>query len=539
MIATAFALRLGRWGIAGFSALAFLSSFIQAIGFYRIAGHTVQERSAFAHSMAALAAQFTVILPAPSGLDTVGGYVQWRSFGFLTIVFAIWALASASSAARGDEDRGMVETLLAAGLTRLGLIWSRIIGFAASSLIASLAAGLGLIVAAAGSDDSVSGRSVLEAALVLTAVALSCYSLALLVSQVGAARIAAAAAGIVLLLLFLINSLSRNFSSLSSVRWLSPFRYYELNQPLSSGTVDVRATLMLLVIALAGGIAAAVAFAFRDLGSPLMGLPTRSSPSTPEGSRFPLWRMPVARGLYEHRVGIGVWTIGMAIIGALCVALTKSMLQPLMSIPALGSFFGGFLNGHLYSAFLGYVWLAPAQLLFAGFALTHVARWSAEDVNGRLEMILANPFSRTAVLVERALVLTVGATVIAVVSGLAVGYASHEHSIDVDAARLAAASLLLVPFALVFAAAGSVLAAWNPRAALGLLGAFAFASYLISEVGPILAWPEWIQHLSAFKLFGTPLTSGVDRAGLLVMAVIIVVGFGASILLMERRNVGS
>jgi hypothetical protein len=40
-------------------------------------------------------------------------------------------------------------------------------------------------------------------------------------------------------------------------------------------------------------------------------------------------------------------------------------------------------------------------------------------------------------------------------------------------------------------------------------------------------------------LFGTPLSSGVDRAGLLTMAAIIVVGFGASILVMERRDVGA
>jgi putative exporter of polyketide antibiotics len=105
--------------------------------------------------------------------------------------------------------------------------------------------------------------------------------------------------------------------------------------------------------------------------------------------------------------------------------------------------------------------------------------------------------------------------------------------------RLATATLLLVPFALVFAAAGSVLAAWNPRGAVGLLGAFAFASYLISEVGPLFKWPEWIQNFSAFKLYGTPLSSGVDRAGLLTMLAIIVVGFGASILVMERRDVGA
>jgi ABC-2 type transport system permease protein len=248
--------------------------------------------------------------------------------------------------------------------------------------------------------------------------------------------------------------------------------------------------------------------------------------------------MPIVRGLYERRVGIAVWTVGMAILGAVSVALTKSILQPLLSIPAMGTYFGSFLHGQVYTTFLGYFWFGLAQLLFAAFAITQVARWSAEDVDGRLELILANPQSRVAVVIERALVLMVSATLIAAVSGLAVGYASHNQSIDLNGSRLAAASLLLVPFALVFAAAGSVLAAWNPRGAVGLLGAFAFASYLISEVGPLFRWPESIQSLSAFKLFGTPLSSGVDRAGLLTMVAIIVVGFGASILVMQRRDTG-
>jgi hypothetical protein len=141
--------------------------------------------------------------------------------------------------------------------------------------------------------------------------------------------------------------------------------------------------------------------------------------------------------------------------------------------------------------------------------------------------------------VERALVLTVGALVLAVISEVAVLVAAHYQGMDVSTQKVTEASLLLVPFALVFAAAGSVLAAWNPRAAVGLLGALAFASYLVAEVGPIFKWPAWAQDISAFKLFGMPLSSGIDRTGLLTMVAIIVVGFGASILLMERRDIGA
>jgi hypothetical protein len=110
---------------------------------------------------------------------------------------------------------------------------------------------------------------------------------------------------------------------------------------------------------------------------------------------------------------------------------------------------------------------------------------------------------------------------------------------DVSRERLAEGTLLLVPFALVFAAAGAVLAAWNPRAAVGLLGGLAFASYLVNELGPLFRWPTWVQDLSAFKLFGTPLSTGIDRTDLAIMIAIILVGFGASILLINRRDIGA
>jgi len=221
------------------------------------------------------------------------------------------------------------------------------------------------------------------------------------------------------------------------------------------------------------------------------------------------------------------------------VALTKTVIQPLLSIPTLTHFFGGFGGGQLYTSFLGYFWLTFAELLFAGFAITQVARWASEDTEGKLELILSTPQSRAAVVVERAVALTVGAVLIAAVSGVAVALAAHYQAMNVSGERLAEGTLLLVPFALVFAAAGSVLAAWNPRAAVGLLGGLAFASYLVNELGPLFNWPVWLQDLSAFKLFGTPLSTGVDRSGLLIMIAIILVGFAGSILLMERRDVGA
>src|SRR5260370_14228291 len=120
----------------------------------------------------------------------------------------------------------------------------------------------------------------------------------------------------------------------------------------------------------------------------------------------------------------------------------------------------------------------------AGFAMTQVAGWSSEDMDGRLELILSTPVSRVRIVIERAIMLAVGTLILAVVSGFAVGIEAHYQSIQLNGPRLIEASLLLVPFTLVYGAIGSLLASHRPRATVGLLAAIAFASDVEVQLEP-------------------------------------------------------
>src|SRR5258708_9516498 len=243
--------------------------------------------------MAQLAAQVTFILPPPAGLSTVGGYVEWRAFGGLAILFGVWARVSGSGATRGDEERGLVEAVLASGVTRSRWLASRVIGYAAMALIAALAGGLGLVAGVAVGGESINLGPVVRVFVALAALGLPSYSPTGLIRQVVGARVATAAAGVVLLALFLVNRLSQTFTWLAAWRWISPFHYYELNQPLApGGAFDARATLTMLGIATVGAAVAAVAFEWRDLGAPLVRWPLRRSPAGYEASGSPLWRGP-------------------------------------------------------------------------------------------------------------------------------------------------------------------------------------------------------------------------------------------------------
>lgn len=535
-----FALRLGRWGGAGFGVLAFALALLQTVGFYAIAGHTAAERAAFGRSMTQIATQVAVIIPPPIRPDTVGGYVQWRAYGALAILVAIWALASATGSTRGDEERGIVESVLATGVARADAMLWRFVANSTYVVLSACAAALGFVVGVTSAHDAVDWGALAGATLALVALALACYSIVLLVSQLTAARMAAAVSGAVLLALFLINSLSRTLDVLRDWRWLSPFHYFEASQPLApGGSLDVRATEILFAIAAVAGLLAALAFAYRDLGSPLLRPPAIARTSRPRVAASPAWRVPVVRGLYDRRVAITVWSVGFAVLGAIFVELTRQMVGPLLSLPGLQAYFSEVLRGDIYPSFLGFVWFDFAQLLVAGFAVTQVARWSAEDADGRLEMALAGPVSRTSVVLERAAVFTLATLIVVAIAGAAVAVESQRASIGLNTGRLAAATLLLVPFATFFAAVGAALTARLPRATVGILGAVSIASYFLTQLGPVFKWPGWTENLSPFHLYGQPLANGVDGTGLLVMLLVTVVGFGAAAFLMQRRDIGS
>ena len=534
-----YALRLGRWGAIGFGALAFVITQAQAAGFYAIAGHTAAERAAFARSMAQIQTEFAVILPPPLRPDTVAGYVQWRAYGALPIIVAIWALASAAGAMRGDEENRLVEAVLASGVARADALFWRFAAFLAYAVVVAGAAALGYVAGVVGAHDPVDGAGLAGVSLELVALAVVCYALVALVCQLTAARIATACAGALLLGLFLLNSLGRTLDALRPWAWLSPFHLFDASRPLApGGSLDVRSTEALFAIAALAGLAAALAFSYRDLGAPLWRPPARRRAGVRTYTASPFWRVPVIRSLYDRRVGLLAWAVCVSVVGVLFVELTVQMVKPLLELPGLRGYFNQIIRGDVYPSFLGYIWFSVAQLLVAAFAIAQVARWSAEDVDGRLELSLANPVSRTSVVLERAVVLVIGIAIVVVPAGLAVAYQARHDGVVLDSANLAAATLLLIPFATFFAAAGSLLAAWLPRAAVGVLGGIAFASYLLTQVGPLFKWPTWTLDASPFHLYGQPLIDGVDRTGLAVMLTVSLVGFVASALLLRRRDLG-
>jgi ABC-2 type transport system permease protein len=533
-------LRLHRIGLIAMAYFGIFYVLVNSAAFPVIAGRSHAAQEAFGRSVTVLGAQFTWLLPAPVRPDTAAGYLQWRGYGFLAIVFAAWALMSACGAVRRDEDRGLVEAWLSSGISRFRLLVTRTMFFAALSAeivtLAGVAAWLGCLIGGSPVDVA----SVVGESAALWGLTLSCFGIGLLVSQVAADFRAAASAGSALLvLMFLLDSIGRSSVHRAAFTDVSVFQLFNRSNAIApGGTLDLGATLLLFVVGAAATVAASMAFLRRDIGTGLIRPRRRKAHELHDASRNPLLRIPVLRGVWIRRIGVMAWTAGLAVVAASVVLLVNITATFFASTPSLSPYLRA-LPGDVHIVLLALIWSSFAQALVAILAISSVSRWAAEDSSGVLELQLAEPVHRWGVLAERAVELTLTVTVMSFVAMALILALAPAEGIAIDVGRLVDATLLLVPFALTFAAAGALLAGWRPRAAVVVLSTIAVISYLVFELGPLFKWPSWADNLSVFQLYGTPLITPVFVGGLIAMLAIVIVGFGAAGVALARRDVAA
>jgi ABC-2 type transport system permease protein len=536
------ALRLHRTAWLSMTALGAIYGAGQAISFPLIVGSSPLDRAQFGQQMAAFGRQVSYLAPLPIRADTLGGYLQWRMYGaFLPIVFAFWGLMAGSGVIRGDEERGVLEHWLANGVGRGRLIGIRLLGFvlAATAAIAltSIATGLASVVA----GEPLGAGSLALASVPLLGLMVTCFGVGLVAGQLsGTRRGAAGLAGAALLALFLINSLSRSAPALQPYRVVSPFFYYERSSTVlvPDGTVNLGATVVLFVMALALAGLAAATFIRRDVGSPLFRRRGRTAPPSLTPAPNPVLRTPVLRDIYEQRIALTAWLIGVAAMAVLFASIARPTVDLMRSTPGLQAYLALIGGGNPYQAMIGFFWFGTLQMLLAVYVITQVARWSADEAEGRLEIVLSAPVPRWRVVADRAVALALTTGCLVAAGTIAAAVVASTQQITLDPGALLEAAALLLPFALAFGTLGAMLAAYAPRAAVGALATYAVASYLLQQFGLVLRWPTPVMDLSLFQLYGAPLVTGVYWTGLWVLLGVTVAGFSAALVLMQRRDIG-
>jgi ABC-2 type transport system permease protein len=534
------ALRSHRTGLVATTVVAATGGLINSIGFAQIAGNTPGARAVFAQQMEVLARQLTYILPAPADLDTMAGYLGWRWFGTVVVVYAFWALLAGTGAGRGDEERGLVEMWLASTVSRGRLIVSRVLAFALVSTVSiaimCAVTDLGAIV----SNEPLALGGLLLQALAIWALTIMSFAFALFIAQlVTTRRGASGIVGVLLLVLFFVNAAARSGVDVGSVRWLSPFYLYERSTPLlRAGSLDVAATAALVLVAAVLASAAIVAFIRRDLGAPLLRFARGGTRAEWRPARDPLLRVPVLSLIDQQRAWIVFWALGLAVLAAFLTSLTKTMVDTFANsdIPVMRLYFER-LGISAYPAFVGLIWFGTLLLLISLFVAAQVNGWAADDAEGRLDTVLSAPVSRIRVVIERLAAVIVAASVLVAASSAAVYATANSNGIVLEGGRFVLASVAVLPVAYAFAGIGHALVGWRPRVAVLALSAVAIFGYFTQQFAPLFSWPDWVENLSLYALYGTPLSSD-DWSGIAILVAIGLAGTVVAALVMRRRDVG-
>jgi ABC-2 type transport system permease protein len=468
-------------------------------------------------------------------VDTPGGYVTWK-YGLTILLIAIWSLLAGSRLLRGEEERGSLDALLSlprgrvrVALEKLAAVWTALLGM---GLL------IGLLTFAGG--KSVSADFGLGDALLFGLnVALICGvfgSIALLLSQFTQERGTAAGwTGGLLLFFIVLDMVHRVIPNTEWLSRLSPVYYYNLSKPLVPGYgTNPGAMLVLLALCILLGGAAIWLFARRDVGGVVAG---PSFLRLPERTARPERALPVnawslrsvyTRSLRMIAVPAFWWTLAIAGFAGWMVVIVKQIETQMTSLYASSSLLkeeitrvGGSdlaTNATLLSFFFVFL-----PLLLMAFAVTQANRWSADEEDGRLELVLSTPQPRLRVLLGRFAALTTATVIIAVLTLAATAVALAATGLKLDGGNLVAATLSMIPLGLLIAAIGYLLSGWLRTAVdTGLLSFLLVIWFFITFVGPGLNWSDAALRLSAFYYYGTPLLHGLplgDTLGVLAVAV--------------------
>ncbi|MBT1002560.1 ABC transporter permease [Paenarthrobacter sp. DKR-5] len=257
--------------------------------------------------------------------------------------------------------------------------------------------------------------------------------------------------------------------------------------------------------------------------------------------------------LHDQRRSLPAWIIAVALLVATYVALWPSIKgQPSMNeflaqMPeAFRSLFAT--SGADMSTPVGYIqielmsFMAPIVVLIYTIGAGSGAVAGEEDRH-TMEMLLANPVGRTAVVLEKFAAMVVGSALIAVFTGASLVLEGALADMSLPAGNVAAAMVHLCLLGLVFGSLALALSAWTGRTGIskGVPAAAAIVGYIVNGLAPLVDWLKPSQKISPFYQYigHDPLRAGLSWGSIGIAAATVAVLVGAAVVGFRRRDVGA
>jgi ABC-2 type transport system permease protein len=253
--------------------------------------------------------------------------------------------------------------------------------------------------------------------------------------------------------------------------------------------------------------------------------------------------------LWDQRRSLLGWSIGF-----IAVAVIYGGFYPFASTPEYGELIDSLPAGlaeafgwdeistpHGYLGSTVYGLLGPVLVIIMAIAFGARAIAGNEEA-GHLELLIAQPVTRSRVVLQRA-----GALVIAtLLGGLAVFLAiltiRGPVDLELPIGHIAVTSLNLALLGAVFGTLALLVGGFVGRRGLvvGASAVVAVATYLANGLAPQVEGLAWLQNLSPFYWFSSTATlrDGVDLPKTLLLAAVALVFAGIAAVAFNRRDVG-
>lgn len=385
---------------------------------------------------------------------------------------------------RGEEEPGRLELLTGGRLGRQAPLTSTFV------LVAVASTALALLTAAANTAAGLPWQGSLAFGLGWGATALVYGAVGCVTAQVSESARTARGLGLgVIAVTYALRAVGDLADpSPGALSWLSPIGW---NQQLRAYAGDRWWVLALPLVASVGLVVAAYAMrSRRDLGAGLRA--DRPGPSTGSlGSVGGLaWQL-------QGQIFLA-WAVGFVLFGAILGSLASSV-DKLLTSPAMRDFFDT-IDGAagLVDVFLG-AEVAIVAAIAAAYGVSAVERLRSEEVEGRVEPLLAMSTTRVRWASSHYAVALGGSALLMVLAGLSIGASAAASLGDwSQLGRVLVAALVQVPAVWVVTSLVLLLFGWLPRftaAAWGLLVAFV----LLGEFGALWRLPDWLRDVSPLR----------------------------------------
>ncbi len=511
-------LRRDRWMLLWWSVGTMLLYWSQAAsvkGLYA----TQAEFDAAAASMESNAALISMAGPARA-LNTVGGQVSWQATAFGAIVVGLMSMFLVVRHTRAEEESGRDELLRAAAVGRAApTLAAVLVALVANALAGALVTASLVAVPLAVPDSVALGAGLAATGAVFTGTALLAAQLT------SGPRAAYGLAGAVIAVAYVLRAIGDVGTPV--LTWVSPIGWYQGMYAFSG--LRWWPLAILLVAAAASLVVALLVFARRDFGAGV--LAARPGPARAAGA---LTR-DVGLATRLQRGSVVGWTVGMWLMGLAYGSMGSDVGDLLGNSDVSREMFvrgnGGIVDGFYATA------IVLLALMACGFAVSSALRPRGDEVDGRVETLLATGLSRTRWLVANLAVTVVGSFLVVLAAGLGLG--TGYALVAGDSAAVLDYTMATLPYVAPVLATASVaclLFGLAPRLA-GLAWLVLGFAVVVLMFGQLLGLPDWLQALSPFHHLALVPAEDFRWAPFLAVGAVAVALGAAGVLGFTRRDV--